>query len=499
MAGLRACGHKVEVLDPAKSDTYDVVVFSKAYSAENRSFARALKRRGGRVVFDICDNHFYNPFDLPKYQRAREEIGEMISIADRVVCSTPALAKVIRDEVDGAFEPNVIDDIVERFASTSRPEASDQPLRLIWFGSHGSPNAPSGMTDLLLIREELEALAARRSIELTVCSNNQAKYDRSIAPMRVPSRYVEWTLEGFPKLLADSDAVLLPMSINPFTACKTHNRLSTALYAGVPVIASGIDSYREFDRYCTLDDWAGGLQAIVEAGAEERRRALRSRRHIDRRWTMQALAAQWEAALSLPSRAARPADRSLRVHGRLDAVAHTTVTGWVRAPLDPEARLQVVLECDGEPVAVAVASRPREDLRRVGLPADCGFSLPLPPRLVNAAMARLTVRVLESGWVVGENPILVGDDGRPSFSPPPGAPGNPTSRSDQRWEIADDVAAQERAMAELEQARRTWSDDGAAALKAAFSAEEGRPPGRPPQGQGAAEFQNLLRGAIAAP
>src|SRR4051812_23282022 len=73
-AGLRARGHSVEIFDPSKSDEYDVVVFSKAYSAAHRTLARDVKRRGGRVVFDLCDNHFYNPFGLSKYQNARQDM-----------------------------------------------------------------------------------------------------------------------------------------------------------------------------------------------------------------------------------------------------------------------------------------------------------------------------------------------------------------------------------------------------------------------------------------
>ncbi|OYX35506.1 MAG: hypothetical protein B7Y99_03070 [Caulobacterales bacterium 32-69-10] len=458
-AGLRARGHKVELLDPALADSYDVIVFSKAYSAEHRALAKSVKRRGGRVVFDICDNHFYNPFDLPKYRRARDDINEMMSLADRVICSTSTLAGVVREEMGGGVEPMVVGDVVERYRVRTAPPTAEGPLRLTWFGSHGSPNAPSGMSDLLLIRKELEALAAHHPVELTVCSNSREKFEQIVEPMRVPSRYVEWSLESFPDLLAQTDAAILPMTINPFTACKTHNRLTTALYAGVPVVASGIESYREFDRYCTLDDWTGGLEAIVLNRDEEGQRALRSREHIDERWTTEALSAQWEAALALPLSMPAPASRlnGLRLQGRLDAVARRSVTGWVRAPLKPDLQLQVVLECDGEPVAMTLASAPRPDLQKAGVASDCGFALPLPPRLVGAAISRLTVRVLESGWVVGENPILLAEDDHASFAPnrlgaaPLSLRGVFETQPEERWDVNEAITAQERLLAELEQ------------------------------------------------
>jgi hypothetical protein len=471
--GLRARGHQVELLDPAKTDQYDVVVFSKAYTAEHRAMAEAVKRRGGRVVFDLCDNHFYNPYNLPRYRRAREELREMLDLADRVVCSTRTLAEVVRQETDDAIAPIVVGDIVERMKPRKRARTGGEPLRLTWFGSHGSPNAPSGMTDLLLIREHLEALAGKRDVELTVCSNSREKFEQSIAEFRLPTRYVEWSLDGFPRVLANTDAALLPMTINPFTACKTHNRLTTALYAGVPVIASGIESYREFGRYCTLDDWQAGLEALIDAPLKERDRALASRGLIDDRWTIESFAVQWEAALALPTGepfgSRHP--RGLKLQGRLDATARRAVTGWVSAPRHPDLRVQVVLECDGEPVAVAVADQPREDLAAVGLVRDCGFSLPLPPRAAAGDGARLAVRVLDTDWVVGENPILIGDDlglgpivaGMASPAPRP-----VDIRAEQRWDVAAAVREQERALALLEQERSDRNRARTAAAKVAL-------------------------------
>ena len=403
IAGLKARGQVVDVCDPAGADDCDVVVFSKAYGVAHRDLALSVKRRGGRVVFDLCDNHFYNPYDLPKYRRAREELGEMMSIADQVVCSTRPLADVVTEETNGSVRPIVIGDIAERLRlrKRSKPRGAEDSLRLMWFGSHGSPNAPSGMTDLLLIREALESLAAKRPVELTVCSNSREKFEREIATLRLPTHYVEWSLETFPGLLARTDAAVMPMTVNPFTACKTHNRLTTAIYAGVPTIASSIESYREFDNYCTLDDWDGGLEALAEDVEAERRRALASREHIDRRWTSDVIASQWEAALGLPaaSRAKEVRLSGLTLQGHLDAVARDAVTGWVRAPARPDLRLQVVLECDGAPVGVALADRTRNDLKAAGLQPDCGFSLPLPPRLAREASS-ITVRVLEF-WLGG--------------------------------------------------------------------------------------------------
>jgi hypothetical protein len=115
-----------------------------------------------------------------------------------------------------------------------------------------------------------------------------------------------------------------------------------------------------------------------------------------------------------------------------------------------------VLECDGEPVAVAVADQPREDLAAVGLVRDCGFSLPLPPRAAAGDGARLAVRVLDTDWVVGENPILIGDDlglGPIVAGVPPPAPRLIDAAAEQRWDVAAAMREQETALAALEHER----------------------------------------------
>lgn len=470
-AALAARGHAVEVFDPARADDYDQVVFCKSYGPADRELARRVRARGGRIVFDLCDNHLYNPFNHPKYAHAREHIGEMVVLADQVTCSTPTLGAVLL-EAYGPRDILVAPDAVEVHLAEPAPARRSGPLRLLWYGSHGSPNAPAGMSDLLLIREELEALAAVHPIVLTVCSNNRAKFDEQIAPLRLPTRYVEWSMDGFGEVLAQADGVLLPTSLNPFTACKTHNRLTTATHAGVPVVATGLESYREFAAYCTLDDWTGGLRRLAEQNGAERRRALDSREVLDRRWTIEAIAPVWEQALGLARTSRAASSRSgLRLHGRLDAVADQSLSGWVYAPAAAGERFEVELQVDGRAAAVVRADQARLDLEKAGLPASCGFVLPAPPPGTN-----WRVHIPELDWSFADRPVIkseaaatVGRNAAPLLSPP-------AARRDVRLALAERMRARRVALEELraEEARRRGMRE-AAALSALASGEVAPP------------------------
>jgi hypothetical protein len=424
---LQALGHAVELFDPHRADDYDVVIFAKTYSVRDRALAGRVRARGGRVVFDLCDNHFYNPHDVPKYRQVREELLDMLSLAQQVVCTTPTLAQVVREEAPWAATPLVIGDAVERLPPAKPVLEPFAGTRLLWFGSHGSPNANSGMADLLLIRDELVEAAARGSMELVVCSNSRAKYDEVIAPLPIASRYIDWTLDGFPGVLASADAVVIPISPNAFTAAKTHNRLSMALYAGTPVIADSIESYREFAPFCTLDDWRGGLERIAVQPEAERARAAGAHDYIEQNWTTEALALKWQAGLGLEPQGAQPAKsvaadghrpaplaiEGLRCQGGIDHRGVGQITGWARAASHPDRKLTVRLEQAGRVVATARADLPRPDLAKAGFAdADCGFSLELP---AEPADAPFEVVVEENAWRFDQPPFRLAFNGGGAF------------------------------------------------------------------------------------
>ena len=304
---LKARGQQVEEFDPAYLDRYRTVVFSKAYGPEDRKLARRLKAAGKRVILDLCDDHFFNPEGLPKYREAREGLLAMIAICDRVVCSTPVLARSVQAHAGLAQTPAVAPDAYEQAGvAAGAPTPPGLPAQLLWFGRHGSPNAPAGMADLLLIKDALIEALALRSFELVVCSDSEARFQEIAGELPVPSRFVTWTRESFAAELGRADAVLIPLSDNPFVAAKTHNRMTLVLSAGVPVVADRLDSYDEFAPFCWIGDWPEGLKAVLQRPEAARARAAEARPYLEAHWSPEAVAPLWEAALDLPAKPREP-------------------------------------------------------------------------------------------------------------------------------------------------------------------------------------------------
>jgi hypothetical protein len=302
IAFLSARGHAVELYGEGNVERYDTVVFSKAYAEKDRKLARQLKAAGKRVLLDLCDDHFYNPADLPKYREAREHLLAMIALCDDVVCSTPVLARAVQHQARLTRPPAVAPDVYEQAeAPAGPPTPMDRAARLLWFGRHGSPNAPAGMTDMLLVREPLARAFKLRPFEVVICSDSRERYEELFAGYPVPTRFQPWSRESFAAELAAADAVLIPLSDNPFVAAKTHNRLSLALSAGVPVVADRLDSYEPFAPYAYLGDWTDGLEAVLLRPHQARDRAAAARVYLEAAWSAAALAPAWEAALGLPA------------------------------------------------------------------------------------------------------------------------------------------------------------------------------------------------------
>ena len=313
LESLKKKGVNIELFQEKFLSKYDVVLFSKLYDHKNQIIAQELRRKGTKTILDLCDNHFYNPFDLPAYTTAKTNMLQMLDIVDEVVCSTDALAEIIMHEANLDKLPTVIGDPIESLPSIKEKAVKQEawvkkifsvknthnslPI-LLWYGSHGSPNAPSGMSDILSIEKILNKIYVDHPFELVVASNNKKKYVDLIEPMSIPTRYVEWEHSNFKNVLKSANGVIIPITVNPFTICKTNNRLIIALSHGVPVVADSIRSYEEFRPYCYLDDWEIGLRNIIENHKSVQKITSQGCKYINANWTVEKLTSDWGNLLS---------------------------------------------------------------------------------------------------------------------------------------------------------------------------------------------------------
>lgn len=300
--------------DPAP----DLLVLAKRYDPASLSQALDLRASGSKLVLDLCDNHFHCDPPTAAWQRRADALRAAVRSVDAVTVATAALARVLHDECSPSLPPvHVIGDAAEtalpagdrwrhpfdewalsRLQRQVEADRAQAGVQLLWFGNHGSDNAEAGMRDLLRIGEPLRALAARRRIGLTVISNHRRKFGSVVAALGIRCRYLPWRAGTFSRAAALHDIALLPIGLNPFTACKTNNRVTTALTHGLAVIADPIDSYLEFADSVALGDWATHLPALADDAPRRRDMVARGRRRIEQSWQLPTIVAQWRQTLT---------------------------------------------------------------------------------------------------------------------------------------------------------------------------------------------------------
>ena len=184
----------------------------------------------------------------------------------------------------------------EVVAAAQRP-ANPDAKRILWFGNHGAPHARFGMLDLLEIRGPLETIASEFNVELVVVSNHRDKYERHIAPMRIPSTYVEWSPASIKKQLALASVVVVPNTLDAFSVCKSSNRTASALLAGVPVVATATAALDALSSSVVLDDFLEGLRLYLSDTARAAADVARGRELIQHTYGPSAIAAAWAGVI----------------------------------------------------------------------------------------------------------------------------------------------------------------------------------------------------------
>jgi hypothetical protein len=295
----------------------DVLVLAKRYDAPSVAAARRIRDNDGTtLVLDLCDNHFFAT-DPESWSTRAAALRGAVAAVDRLIVSTEQLARVVASECPNGPPIEVIGDAVELPAGAPwnmrrawpqmevaalawklRKNGVPKASRLVWFGNHGSPNAPGGMLDVLDLAPVLHNAFRSHPLTLTIVSNDSAKFRQVRRALDIPTHYIAWNRATFSRVLGLHGTALIPIRLNPFSMCKTSNRVETALLHGLSVIADRIPSYDEFAAFIDLGDWPRHLEAALGRGDATDARVSEGVAYIHRERSIDRVGADWLSALS---------------------------------------------------------------------------------------------------------------------------------------------------------------------------------------------------------
>lgn len=279
----------------------DVLVLVKAYEAKHLSLARRAVAAGTAVIFDLCDNHLWPPATDAAGRQRQARLREMLELADVVTVPTPELAEAV-----GCSSAVVVPDALETFPNTGRLAGARfnediwgrRTLRLLWFGNAGSERQGFGLVDLTRISSDIESLASRRRLKLTVVSNDWRQFRRCLGRARFPKQYVRWNRRSFPTVARRHDICLLPATLNPFTRSKSPNRLATAFQLGLPAVVSELPSYVRFSDHVLVEDWVPNIERYADDRALRRSHVAGGVDAVRARFGDDVIASSWLHAMS---------------------------------------------------------------------------------------------------------------------------------------------------------------------------------------------------------
>lgn len=303
-----------------KGSAPSVLVLSKRYDPPSLEHALKLRmRQGTRLVLDLCDNHFYSQSDDPLWVVRAESLRNAVRAVDMVVCGSayleavvrkearqPLLTAVIGDAAEPAFAPAAFQRWLHPLAEVRlraleaqlQRQRVAQARRLVWFGNHGSAYAEGGMNDLAHLQSALLRAHQDAPISLTVISNSASKYKSLSRSWNFTSQYLDWHLATFSRALRLHSVALIPVEHNPFTLCKTSNRIITASLHGLAVAADSLPSYQDFAECTVLDNWDTGFRQLLNDPHQQEKITVLARQKIQEQWTVNQIADQWLTALT---------------------------------------------------------------------------------------------------------------------------------------------------------------------------------------------------------
>ena len=293
---LKSSGKRSSLSTPGPISEVGTLIISKRYDYETVKFAEIAKREHRvELIFDLCDNHFYSSSAKNKpLQRDLSSLIALIDMADKVVVCSEALSVVVATETSKRLEDIlVIDDLVDDFSDVPpwikvkrpldlyrglvnqlklRELVRVQPLRnkrLVWFGNLGAAGTSGGLSDLLNNIRQLNDAYIRFGITLSIVTSHSKDLQLLFGEAKFQVFYFEWGLCDFHRILREHGVAYLPVLLDPFTECKSSNRLVTAMSSGLNVIASEVPSYRKFLPYFSGNEsLIDSLEQIYCGGAD---------------------------------------------------------------------------------------------------------------------------------------------------------------------------------------------------------------------------------------
>jgi nuclear transport factor 2 (NTF2) superfamily protein len=237
----------------------DVAIFVRWQDKQAYKLAKNKKKKGQRIIFDLCVNYFDETgLFHGEYGSTKERVMEaarMVELADIITCASEFIKQRASE-----YHPNVIylPDSVNfnhfRFKK-SHSDFDKRVLTAVWAGQSNK------IAELVC----LYPLLSRRRIPLVIISDKKPS-------LPGPYIYMPWSYHAFPRNILRGDLCIAPRSTdNPYDLGHSHFKIGVFMAEGVPALASPLPSYVEVigetgaGKICDSEEsWESTIDRVLE-------------------------------------------------------------------------------------------------------------------------------------------------------------------------------------------------------------------------------------------
>lgn len=232
---------------------YDVIVFQKAFNRRFLNLAKRLKNKGVKIVFDINVNYIDSDMVFVRRDQ-RQNIKEMLSIADAVIVPSPYLKDIYSSYTKNTF---LIEEIIEeKFFEVEKKHSKKNSIKLLYCGYAAKAD------ELYLIKDILKTLHKEYDIKLVLICDKDPKLDI------IPYSFYKYNHKRLPQLLIKGDIKISPRDLSrKYNLGHTFTRIGYPMAVGVPVAASPLSSYVQSPAIICggKKEWEDALVRLIES------------------------------------------------------------------------------------------------------------------------------------------------------------------------------------------------------------------------------------------
>jgi len=229
-------------IDLSKALRYDILWIQLVSSPIIIAIAKTAKEQGVKVVYDFDDRFDAilpdNPAAAVYVQQKRDEIWELIEMADLVTVSTEPLSDFVKTRFPEK-DVRVIPNYVPASICPRREERDPEVFKILWAGS------PTHRHDLAIIAPAVRDLLAAHNGKVKFYCFGETMPE-ALVPVREHVelmkfvQFVDYTNE-----LAEvgADIMIAPLVDNEFNASKSAVKALEAASCGYPILMSPVGEY----------------------------------------------------------------------------------------------------------------------------------------------------------------------------------------------------------------------------------------------------------------